>query len=183
MVGGKACPHSEETRACNKHLCPVACTMHAWRPWSPCTKSCGRGTQRRSRTLVAPRHGGLACAHSAETRTCNTVACPVDCVAEVFGAKPCQATSAWKFAVPSVQGMTFEHDKHSTAMDKWCAHSCNTATPFCPEDRCSCTATPRPWSACTRTDFGISRSAEGLPGVGDSDRQLSMRRGVLARSR
>ena len=83
--GGKACPHASETRACNSHVCAVDCSVGAWAAWSTCTKSCGTGSQRRSRVNLEPAAGGKACPHSEETRDCNSTACPVDCVTQDWG--------------------------------------------------------------------------------------------------
>merc|ERR1719149_273042 len=80
--GGKACPHFAETRSCNAHACPVDCVFSAFSnaAWSTCTKSCGKGSQKRSRSVAEPRFGGKACPHYTETRACNSHACAVDCV-------------------------------------------------------------------------------------------------------
>merc|ERR1712023_518837 len=43
------------------------------------TKSCGGGSQSRSRSITEPTFGGDACPHSAETRGCNPQPCPEDC--------------------------------------------------------------------------------------------------------
>lgn len=79
LHGGKACAHSAETRLCNEHECPLDCDVQDWAPWATCTNSCDGGFQSRQRTLVEPLHGGKACPHSAETRSCNTHSCPIDC--------------------------------------------------------------------------------------------------------
>ena len=50
--------------------------------WSTCTKSCGGGSQKRTRACTQPLNGGAACAHTDETRACNTHACPQDCTRE-----------------------------------------------------------------------------------------------------
>ena len=39
-----------------------------------------------SRSTAEPTYGGVACAHSTETRACNTAACATDCVTASFGA-------------------------------------------------------------------------------------------------
>jgi hypothetical protein len=84
--GGSACPHSAETRTCNTHACPRNCVTRGWYAWTTCTKSCGSGSQRRSRSQIEPRFGGKACPHYFETRPCNTHACPKDCVTNGWNA-------------------------------------------------------------------------------------------------
>jgi hypothetical protein len=75
----------EETRACNLDPCPVPGVLSSWSEWSNCSKTCGGGTQTRSRTYIQPQHGGV---HAdgyqtlAETRACNTDSCPVSKVQE-----------------------------------------------------------------------------------------------------
>ena len=57
----RTCPHSAETRPCNMHVCPRNCVTRGWQSWTTCTKSCGGGSQRRSRSQTEPRFGGKAC--------------------------------------------------------------------------------------------------------------------------
>ena len=49
------------------------------RAWSTCTKKCGTGSQKRTRSTVEPQNGGKACPHSAETRACNKHSCAKKC--------------------------------------------------------------------------------------------------------
>jgi hypothetical protein len=77
--GGKACSHSAETRTCNTFKCTIDCGVGSWAVWSTCTRSCGGGSQQRSRSTTAAGFGGVACPHSAETKACNGHACAVDC--------------------------------------------------------------------------------------------------------
>jgi hypothetical protein len=47
-----------------------------WTEWSTCSKTCGGGTQRRTRTITTPASGGgTACGETEQTRDCNTQAC------------------------------------------------------------------------------------------------------------
>ena len=51
----------------------------AWGSYSPCTKSCGGGTQFRQRSCTNPRpsHGGKTCTGQArQNHACHTAACP-----------------------------------------------------------------------------------------------------------
>ncbi len=81
--GGKECPVLTETQACNTQACPVDCKVSDWSLWDPCTKDCGGGTQKRTKSIITqPQHGGQACPPPAEltqTQACNTQPCPVDC--------------------------------------------------------------------------------------------------------
>lgn len=50
-----------------------------WKPWGPCTKSCGRGSQTSSRSCTnpPPTNGGEECRGVNErSRDCNTQPCP-----------------------------------------------------------------------------------------------------------
>ena len=52
----------------------------AWASWGTCSKTCGGGTQTRTRTCnnPAPAYGGAACAGSAaDLQNCATQNCPI----------------------------------------------------------------------------------------------------------
>ncbi|KAK3738877.1 hypothetical protein QZH41_014661 [Actinostola sp. cb2023] len=80
--GGKDCVGpAEESRECNKNSCSVDGGWSGYSSWPACSKTCGGGTQRRTRTCTnpAPAHGGKDCVGpAAETRECNKNVCPVD---------------------------------------------------------------------------------------------------------
>ena len=51
----------------------------AWLSWGACSRTCGGGAQRRSRTCTnpPPRNGGAACSGGRfQTRQCNSNGCP-----------------------------------------------------------------------------------------------------------
>ena len=51
----------------------------AWISWGACSRTCGGGAQRRSRTCTnpPPRNGGAACSGGRfQTRQCNSIGCP-----------------------------------------------------------------------------------------------------------
>ena len=51
----------------------------AWLSWGACSRTCGGGAQRRSRTCTnpPPRNGGAACFGGRfQTRQCNSIGCP-----------------------------------------------------------------------------------------------------------
>jgi hypothetical protein len=57
----------------------VHCATSAFSGWSTCTAACATGTQSRSRTVTShAAHGGYTCPYLAETRNCNTQACPIN---------------------------------------------------------------------------------------------------------
>jgi len=52
------------------------CVVGEWSDWSQCTKVCGGGTQKRTRSIVTqPCNGGDDCPPLEETRPCNTQSC------------------------------------------------------------------------------------------------------------
>ncbi|GLG92485.1 Kunitz-type serine protease inhibitor Bt-KTI, partial [Gryllus bimaculatus] len=60
MLGGPL-PSAHAVQADNFEQ-PVNCVVSAWGQWSPCTSTCGKGSQLRTRTvLVEPRNGGKPC--------------------------------------------------------------------------------------------------------------------------
>ncbi|KAK7485590.1 hypothetical protein BaRGS_00023165, partial [Batillaria attramentaria] len=81
--GGDECEGtSEEKETCNVDLCPGK-DFHGgwdeWAEWTPCTVTCGNGTQSRERTCTnpVPANGGTNCSGlSSETQPCNTHVCP-----------------------------------------------------------------------------------------------------------
>jgi len=74
--GGKDCGSLVETQSCNSIACPTDCVTSDWSTWSACSKSCGGGTQTRTRTVTKPAaNGGKDCGSLTETQPCNTQAC------------------------------------------------------------------------------------------------------------
>ncbi|KAK7095391.1 hypothetical protein V1264_006804 [Littorina saxatilis] len=88
--GGRSCygsSRTQQTLRCNTQLCPVngGWSNYAERSRTPCTKSCGTGSQIatsvRSCTNPAPAHGGRSCSGSGskqDTLSCNTHPCPIN---------------------------------------------------------------------------------------------------------
>lgn len=102
--GGAPCPSLVETQNCNIEACgvveqpkqsqpqpspppaPVNCEVSSWSGWSACDKSCGGGSQTRSRTIVKPAsNGGTQCPPLSESQKCNTHECPPEL--SCYGAK------------------------------------------------------------------------------------------------
>ncbi|XP_023930427.1 uncharacterized protein LOC112041253, partial [Lingula anatina] len=80
VFSGDPCPGaSTDSQVCVANPCPVDGVWSAYSPWGQCTKTCGTGTQTRTRTCTPPQHGGVDCVGNAtESRECNTQACPVN---------------------------------------------------------------------------------------------------------
>ncbi|KAL4217140.1 hypothetical protein ACF0H5_023594 [Mactra antiquata] len=80
--GGKNCTgSSHHFMLCHNADCPIDGSWSEWTQWKQCDKSCGNGTQSRSRkcTQPMPYNGGKDCEGVAmETQSCNTVECPID---------------------------------------------------------------------------------------------------------
>ena len=82
---GKACPSLSETIDCNPGCCSVECSVGQWSPWSVCSKSCGGGSETRSRNvLISPSCGGSGCPNLFESRICNDQCCPVGTIFPFF---------------------------------------------------------------------------------------------------
>ncbi|KAL4219909.1 hypothetical protein ACF0H5_020321 [Mactra antiquata] len=80
--GGADCSGSTtQSQNCNTHSCPIDGGWGGYSGWGACTRTCGTGTQSRSRSCnnPTPQHGGADCQGSAtDTQNCNTNACPID---------------------------------------------------------------------------------------------------------
>ena len=84
--GGKNCSSfgaALEVVQCNVHPCPIHGGYSNWSDFTICSKPCGNGTSRRTRTCTnpSPRFGGENCSRlglAEELRQCNTHPCPVD---------------------------------------------------------------------------------------------------------
>lgn len=80
--GGRNCTGTfVESNVCKTNPCPIDGQFGAWERWSLCSKSCGKGTQNRVRQCDSPypRYGGRNCTKTfSETKTCNTLNCPID---------------------------------------------------------------------------------------------------------
>jgi hypothetical protein len=85
--GGAACPPVTHTQICNVKKCPaIDCQISTWGRWTPCSRSCGGGTQNRTRTVVTPPQSGeqyirdgKVCPSLSSVRLCGDHKCPVDC--------------------------------------------------------------------------------------------------------
>ena len=141
--GGTACASATDTRACNNHACPVDCVPGSFSGWSTCTKSCANGFHSRTRSNTAPKHGGKACPHTAETRVCNHGPCAVHCVTSPF--------SAWSTCSKSCEGGTQSRARRIITFNIFGGYVC----PYLKETR-SCNSFVCPidggWSAFNKCD-------------------------------
>eukprot|EP01001_Neometanema_parovale_P009758 NODE_5_length_5289_cov_242.816492_g4_i0.p1 GENE.NODE_5_length_5289_cov_242.816492_g4_i0~~NODE_5_length_5289_cov_242.816492_g4_i0.p1 ORF type:complete len:1679 (-),score=414.19 NODE_5_length_5289_cov_242.816492_g4_i0:253-5238(-) len=152
--GGRACPVAHNryvTRTCNTNPCPVDC-VGAWTGWSSCDKSCGTG--RSTRTYLysrAPMHGGKSCpsTHGAkEHRTCNTLACPIDCVGDFSDFNTCS-----KECGGGVQHRTYHHKVVRANGGKACPREAgSTYSAACNTHACpvNCEGHWSSWSSCDK---------------------------------
>jgi len=114
LHNGEACPALIEIYDCNTAPCPVHCGFE-YTPWSPCSASCGTGTQARSVVIHQESlHGGRACPgpEVLSERTCNVHACPTPAPTSPptllpTGAPTLQPTSAQYKPIVNVYGSDF----------------------------------------------------------------------------
>jgi hypothetical protein len=90
---GGSCVPTFETQQCNVHQCPVNCVVSGWSAFGACAKTCGGGFQSRTRSVVSvATHGGSCHGALSASTSCNTHACPVDCVVSQWSSfSPCSA--------------------------------------------------------------------------------------------
>uniref|UniRef100_H2ZLG8 Spondin-like TSP1 domain-containing protein n=1 Tax=Ciona savignyi TaxID=51511 RepID=H2ZLG8_CIOSA len=76
--GGAGCPATTEYKSCN--IQKQNCQVSHWSFWGTCSKSCGAGTQSRSRTVtVSPANCGSACPPLQDSKACTGIQCPAHC--------------------------------------------------------------------------------------------------------
>merc|ERR1719265_1854691 len=128
------------------------CEVSKWDP-EECTKKCGKGEQKLTRSVLTHPNGGAKCLPLAAQRTCNHVPCPKDCKLSVwsgwskcsakcgggvqqrlrevkhamaYGGKPCGPTSETK----ACNGQACEKDCDLSQWTKWsrCSKDCDGGT-------------------------------------------------------
>uniref|UniRef100_H0XAK9 Hemicentin 1 n=1 Tax=Otolemur garnettii TaxID=30611 RepID=H0XAK9_OTOGA len=79
--GGRPCEgNAVEIIMCSIRPCPVHGAWSTWQPWGPCSESCGKGTQTRTRLCnnPPPSLGGTFCdGPETQVQVCNERHCPV----------------------------------------------------------------------------------------------------------
>merc|ERR1711865_1177451 len=159
---GKACGALKQGGRCNTHKCPVNCVMDQWKAWSTCSMSCGRGNQKRARSITRKSaHGGQKCGATAQKRDCNAHKCPMDCKVTSFGSwTPCsKSCKGWNDAggvqtrERSIQGHSWKYGgKKCPALTQ--TRKCKTQK--CPYD-CELSKFSK-WGTCSKTcGVGISK--------------------------
>lgn len=85
-----ACPSASDPELLQSQRCDVcdSCIMSAYTNWSACSKSCGGGERSRTRSVTQPATCDCTPCSSTlrETQSCNSQACPVDCVLSPYSA-------------------------------------------------------------------------------------------------
>jgi len=80
---GRPCDQSDgfQSEDCNTQPCAKGCKWSDWTEWASCTKTCGRGTKKKTREIADPGTlDGAKCQGPAtESEDCNQKACPKDC--------------------------------------------------------------------------------------------------------
>merc|ERR1719182_672865 len=67
---------SSTTSCAATSLCPIDGTWSTWSTWTACSKSCGPGTQTKTRTCDGRAHGGADCVGStSKVGNCNLGSC------------------------------------------------------------------------------------------------------------
>lgn len=145
--GGEQCPALKETRQCNTQQCAKDCQVSEWSKWSECSRTCGGGTQTRTRTITSPAVAGGECPVLSETQACNSQSCSTDCEVSLW--------SEWSACTKTCGGGTrFRKrvvNKPATGGGKECPplteeESCNTQP--CPVD---CEVGPwTEWGSCSK---------------------------------
>jgi len=78
LGNGVGCPHLVDMRLCNSEACTSECELLQWTPWSPCSKACEGGSQKRSRGLQDEGKASCPTTESkerVELRECNKKDC------------------------------------------------------------------------------------------------------------
>ncbi|XP_026645393.1 hemicentin-1 [Microtus ochrogaster] len=155
--GGRPCEgHAVETIMCNIRPCPVHGVWSVWQPWGACSKSCGKGSQSRTRLCnnPPPSFGGAYCS-GAETQmqVCNERHCPVD--------GKWAAWASWSACTVSCGGGARKRTRAcSDPAPQYGGSQCegsDVQSDFCNSDPCPTHGNWSPWSGwgtCSRTCNG-----------------------------
>ncbi|XP_068096243.1 hemicentin-1 isoform X2 [Hyperolius riggenbachi] len=157
---GKTCEgKAVDTAVCNTKACPVDGKWSAWKPWGPCSKTCGKGTQKRIRLCNNPLpsfDGSLCKGEDTQTQMCNDRHCPVDGKWSAWGSwTPCSLSCGG--------GLRQRSRECSSPAPQYGGHKCkgkNYENELCNEDLCPIHGNWGPWSSwgtCSRTCNGGQR--------------------------
>lgn len=151
--GGIGCPAFEDTVACNKHPCPVDCSVDVWGHFGECSMTCGNGIQKRIRPVIMnTAYGGAECPALDEIRPCNAGPCPTHCTVSSWSAYSLCTVSCGDDG-KKTRYRTVE--QHALAGGYTCPALSETAdcdVPRCPVD---CTVSEwGSWSACSKSCGG-----------------------------
>jgi hypothetical protein len=126
----------------------VACQVSDWGAFQPCTKQCGGGTETRTRTILTPALGGGApCPALVETRACNPMPCPADCVLSDWGLwsacnKECGGGTRWRsrnvITPPTAGGAACGELMQTEACNVAPANGCGGCSKLAPAPQAAC---------------------------------------------
>ncbi|KAG8432280.1 hypothetical protein GDO86_016793 [Hymenochirus boettgeri] len=159
--------------------CPFDCMLSDWSPWSPCSSSCGTGTQIRSKWLKEkPYNGGRSCPKlDLRNQVYEAVPCYSECAHFSWVADPwsaCKLNSEEKSAIcghgiqiRKVRCINMSSDGEGTSVnDTYCqglAMVPTIQTCFLPCPGECVMSNWGHWSQCTRCDFNSVRVRNRFP--------------------
>ncbi len=123
---------------------PVDCVVSDWSEFSECSKSCGGGTQTRTRTIsVKPENGGKECPVLTESKVCNTESCPTKSVTTCPATTPIECPDG---------RCKLTQTECGTTTQSLTSNQCSAPTPFkCADGSCKALQADCPTSASTNT--------------------------------
>lgn len=111
QYGGAECSSfsTSEHRSCNSHTCvDYDCKVSAWSAWSTCDRSCGGGSQTRTRSVTQKaQNNGAACPALSQTRACNTDYCYNFKLKGYAGDESVLVIEGWDETPTTSEGATF----------------------------------------------------------------------------
>uniref|UniRef100_A0A8C2MET6 Hemicentin-1 n=1 Tax=Cricetulus griseus TaxID=10029 RepID=A0A8C2MET6_CRIGR len=155
--GGRPCEGPAiEIIMCNIRPCPVHGVWSVWQPWGACSKSCGKGSQTRTRLCnnPPPSFGGAYCSGvETQMQVCNERHCPVD--------GKWASWASWSACTVSCGGGARKRTRDcSDPVPQHGGSKCegsDVQSDFCNSDPCPTHGNWSPWSGwgtCSRTCNG-----------------------------